>query len=359
MQNIDDLRNCIDEVDMQILELLDKRMDFVKKIGELKNSTGTAIYRPERERAIISRLGSAKTKNLSKNAIEAIFFEIFSVSRNLEKPQVVAFLGPFGTHTHQAAQSRFGAVSSYLPLSNIEAVFKELINGGAKYGVVPIENNTEGAVGVTLDCLRKYDSVKIVAEIYMDIHHSFASNCTDIGDIKTIFSHPQGYNQCRKFLDDHNLIGAEFIPTKSTALAAKTASQTPNSAAICSKIAANLYDLPIVFEKIEDNSANRTRFFVLSDFKNQKSEHDKTSILAKTDDRPGGLVELLQMFRNEGINLTKLESRPEKAKNFRYGFYIDFEGHIDDEKVKRVLEDAHKRGHEISWLGSYINGEIQ
>ena len=221
---------------------------------------------------------------------------------------------------------------------------------------MPIENNTEGAVGATLDCLRKYEGVKIVAEIYMDIHHCFASHCDDVSTVDQIFSHPQGYNQCLKFLDDHGLSGVKFTATKSTALAAQMAAATPHSAAICSKIAADLYGVPMMFQKIEDNSANRTRFFVLSDFKNQKSDRNKTSILAKTDDRPGGLVDFLQMFRNEGINLTKLESRPVKLRDFKSVFYIDFEGHVDDERVARVLQNAQKNGHEITWLGSYING---
>ncbi|ABK81923.1 prephenate dehydratase [Campylobacter fetus] len=357
MQSIDELRTKIDDIDDQILSLLNNRMRYVQKIGELKQSSKTAIYRPERERAILSRLESTKDNKLSKEAIEAIYLEIFAVSRNLEMPQKVAFLGPIGTYTHQAAESRFGAMSSYTALSSIEAVFRELDNKEAKYGVVPIENNTEGAVGITLDCLRKYENVKIVAEIYMDIHHSFVSMSENLKDIKKIYSHPQGYNQCRRFLDDHNLNEVTFIPTKSTAEAAFLASKEKDSAAICSKIAAHINNVPIVFDTIEDNLANRTRFFVLSDFKNGKSEHNKTSILAKTAHRPGGLVELLSMFKNEGINLTKLESRPIKQKDFQTVFYIDFEGHIDEENIKKVLELAAKNGHDITWLGSYINQE--
>ncbi|NLY03977.1 MAG: prephenate dehydratase [Campylobacter sp.] len=358
MQNIDNLRQSIDRVDSKILSLLDERMGYVKQIGELKNSSGASIYRPERERTIISRLTSSNLKHLNKKAIEAIYFEIFSVARNLEKPQVVAFLGPFGTFSHQAARARFGAVSSYTPLSTIEAVFTELLNGGAKYGVVPIENNTEGGVGATFDCLGEHNkSIKIVAEIYLDIHHCFISQHEDLKNIEKIYSHPQGYNQCLKFLEDHGLSDLEFIPTKSTALAAKMATTEPNSAAICSRIAADIYAVPVMFEKIEDNLANRTRFFILSDFKNAKSGHDKTSILAKTEHKPGALVELLEMFRNEGVNLTKLESRPVKKKEFGQNFYLDFEGHIDDESVKRVLANAKKEGHDIQWLGSYINGD--
>lgn len=357
--SIDDLRVSIDKIDDEILSLLNQRMEFVKKIGELKINSNTPIYRPEREKAILTRLKSNPQNTLSHKAIDAIYLEIFSVSRNLELPQKVAFLGPVGTYTHQAAQSRFGATSSYVAISSIEGVFRELSNKEAKYGVVPIENNTEGAVGATLDCLRKYENVKIVAEIYMDIHHSFASLSQNLSSINKIYSHPQGYNQCHNFLDDHTLTSVEFIPTKSTAQAALLASQDPNSAAICSKIAAYINKIPIMFEKIEDNLANKTRFFVLSDFKNIKSQCDKTSILALTAHRPGGLVELLNMFKDGGINLTKLESRPIKQKDFKTIFYIDFEGHIDDDNVNAVLKNASKNGHEITWLGSYLNQEGQ
>lgn len=356
MPNIDELRMLIDKIDDEILSLLNQRMEYVKNIGEIKLINRDSIYRPERENAILSRL-MQNNGLLSNEAIEAIFSEIFAVSRNIEMPQKIAFLGPIGTYTHQAARTKFGAMSYYIPLTTIEAVFKEINNGEAKYGVVPIENNTEGAVGVTLDCLAKYEKIKIVAEIYMDIHHSFVSLNENLKEIDRIYSHPQSYNQCHKFLDDHGLNDIAFIPTKSTAQAAAMASKDGNSAAICSKIAAKLNNIPIMFEKIEDNLANRTRFFVLSDFKNQKSNKDKTSILARASHRPGSLIELLSMFKNENINLTKLESRPIKQKDFNAVFYIDFEGHIDDEKVKKVLDMAKENKHKISWLGSYINQE--
>ncbi len=360
MQNLDELRDRIDTIDDEILSLLNKRMEFVKSIGELKNKNKTPIYRPEREKAIISRLVEQKHINLDKKAIEAIFYEIFSVSRNLEKAQNVAFLGPIGTHTHQAAKSRFGAISSYLPLSNIKSVFNALLNKEAKYGVVPIENNTEGVVGATLDCLKdNFEYIKIVGEIYMDIHHCFLSLNSDLKMIEKIYSHPQAYNQCKDFIEEHNLFDIAFIPTKSTAQATKFASSDPKSAAIASFISGEIYNVPVLFEKIEDNKFNRTRFFILSDYKNEKTQNNKTSILAKTDHKPGGLVELLSMFRNYGINLTRLESRPMKNKDFKTLFYIDFIGHIDDECVQDVLHLASKNGHEISWLGSYINGDLQ
>ncbi len=354
MQTIEAYRKEIDAIDDQILKLLNERMDLVKEIGKAKQTSGTAIYRPEREKEILDRLKSLNKGALNEKAIDAIFLEVFAVSRNLEFPEKIAFMGPEGSYTHQAAESRFGAMGGYIEVSSIEAVFHALENGEAKYGVVPVENNTAGAVGTTLDCLGKFSS-KIVAELYMDIHHSFATVCEDIKKIKRIYSHPQGYNQCRKFLEEHRLLGVEFIPTKSTAEAAQKAIHDNDSAAICSHIAAKLSNLPILFEKIEDNMANQTRFLILSDFKNKKGIRNKTSILAKTDDKPGGLVEFLQTFQDQKVNLTKIESRPTKEKGFQSIFYMDFEGHIDDENVQKVIEENKDR-YDIKWLGSYICG---
>lgn len=352
MDNLDVFRKQIDDIDDEILKLLNRRMKSVAQIGKAKQTSGSAIYRPEREKSILDRLKGLNDGMLNADAIDAIFLEIFATSRNLEMPEKVAFLGPEGSYTHQVAESRFGAMGNYIPLNSVEAVFNVLDKGEAKYGVVPIENNTEGAVGITLDCLGKFDSF-IVAETYMDIHHSFATTCENLKDIKKIYSHPQGYNQCRKFLEEHMLLDVEFVPTKSTAASAKKALDEPNSASICSHIAAKLYNLPILFSKIEDNLANRTRFLILSDFKNGKSEFNKTSILAKTEDRPGGLVKFLQSFEDQKVNMTKIESRPVKDSGFEAVFYLDFEGHIDDENVQKVLKD-NEGINEIKWLGSYV-----
>ncbi len=345
------LRKEIDSIDNEILRLLNKRMEIVKKVGELKNNTNAPIYRPEREREIIERLTKlSKEQNgiLGYEEIEAIFLEIFAISRTLERKERIAFLGPIGTYTHQAAESRFGANARYLPLLNIEAVFKSVANKESKYGVVPIENNTEGVVGITLDSLKKYN-VKIVAEICMDIHHSFASYQDDLSKIKRIYSHPQGYNQCINFLETHSLLDVEFVPTESTARAAQLAAEDKESGAICSKIAAKLYNVPLLFEKIEDNLANRTRFIVISDFKTQKSGNDKTSVIAKTSHKSGALFELLKKFKERDINLLKIESRPNKDDTFNTWFYIDFEGHIDDKKVQEIVDMEN-----MIWLGSYL-----
>lgn len=353
MQELENYRKNIDKLDEQILHLLNERMNTVKAIGKLKDKTQSTVYRPERERAIIKRLEKINSGLLTPKAIEAIYQEIFAVSRNLEKPQGVAYLGPEGSYTHQAAMSRFGAISSYVALASIEDVFKELANKEVNYAVVPIENNTAGAVGITLDCLSKYTELKIYAELYMDIHHSFVSLNKDLKAVKRIYSHPQGYNQCRSFLESHNLSEVEFIASKSTSNAAFLASKDEHSAAICSKIAAKLYNVPILFETIEDNAANRTRFLILSESKFPKTVGCKSSILAYTAHKPGSLSDLLSDFKQAGINLTRLESRPAKTKVFDYSFYIDFEGHIDDENVQKILT-KHK---DIMWLGSYLSGE--
>lgn len=356
--SLDELRVKIDEIDDKIADLLSARMEIVSKIGALKAKSGGSVYRPEREKAIITRLRSklANTK-VNEKGISAIFYEIFSLSRSLEGSEKIAFLGPLGTHSHEASMARFGSSAEFLPLSSIENVFKEINRGGAKFGVVPIENNTEGAIGVSLDCLRTYEDIKVTGEIYIDINHYLASASSDIKNIACIYSHPQAYAQCRGFLDAHGLGGVPFMPTSSTAHAAELAKSDKQSAAICSYCAAKMKELCIVYEKIQDNENNRTRFFVLSKNIGSPSGDDKTSILAFTQDKPGALFELLSIFKAENINITKLESRPAKQKSFRSLFYLDFEGHKDDEKVARALQKASASGHDVRVLGSYVKSE--
>ena len=359
MKTLDDCRLAIDSIDDEILTLLNKRMKVVERVGEIKNESGGAIYRPEREKAIIERLSqqsAAAGGILNKSAIEAIFLEIFAVSRNLELPERIAYLGPEGTFTHQAAESRFGAMSDYLSLGSIYSVFRTLEASRAKFGVVPIENSKDGIVGETLDLLAK-SSVKIVAELYMPIHASFATKARNLEDIKKIYSKDKGFGQCREFLSEHGLVNVEQIPVESTAKAAILAAEDPSAAAICSHIAAKLYGVPTMFENIEDEHDSSTRFVILSDFKNAPSGADKTSILVRLKDavEAGSLVHFLQDFDKENINLSKIESRPSRDKGgFGYWFYIDFYGHIDEERVQRVLS---KHGGEVTWLGSYVKGE--
>lgn len=350
--NLTHFREEIDAIDNKVLELLNKRMNVVKKIGEIKHKSGSSIYRPEREREILDRLNSLNSGYLNEKAIEAIYLEIFAVSRNIELPERVAFLGPEGSYTHQAAESRFGAMSEYLSMNTISSIFQTVESKRAKYGVVPIENNSDGVVGETLDLLGA-SNLNIVAELIMPIHHTFATKCDKLKDIKRIYSKDIAFGQCRNFLNGYNLESAERFPVESTAKAALLASKERDSAAICSHIAAKLYNLPMLFENIEDTHTNTTRFVIISDFHNKKSGNDKTSLFAKIShsDKPGALLCLLRDLHELNINMTKIESRPiEDAKDFSFWFFIDFEGHIDDENIEEIFK---KRKEELKWLGSY------
>jgi chorismate mutase/prephenate dehydratase len=360
MNTLEECRAKIDEIDNAMMELLNRRMTVVRRVGEIKHESKTAVYRPEREKEIIDRLSEISQNNsglLNRQAIEAIFLEIFAVARNLERPEKIAYLGPEGSFTHQAAESRFGAMSDYLSLGSIDAVFKTLQAGRAKFGVVPIENSRDGVVGETLDLLGK-GTVKIIAELYMPIHMAFVSKSDKLQYIKRIYSKDKGFGQCRDFLLEHGLDKIELIPVESTAKAAVLASKDVESAAICSHIAAKLYGIPTLFENIEDTHNNATRFFILSDFKNAPSGEDKTSILVRLKDaqESGALFRFLEDFNKANISLSKIESRPARDnEGFGYWFFIDFFGHIDEEAVQEIMT---KHTDEVTWLGSYVKGEL-
>jgi chorismate mutase/prephenate dehydratase len=344
------LRDTLDNIDDEILKLLNKRMETVHKVGELKAQSGGAIYRPERERAIIDRLykqSQDTNGSLNKVAIEALFLEIFAISRNLELPENVAYLGPDGSFTHQAAESRFGAMSAYLPIGSIKGVFREVANKKAKFGVIPVENSSNGIVSDTITCLDEYN-LKIIAEVMVDIHHTLATRCDSVKDIRKIYSKDIAFEQCHKFLEDFGLDDIELIPVESTAKAAKLAMTEPNSAAICSHVGAKMYNLPILFENIEDKGNNRTRFLIISDFDNGKSGDDKTSILVKLSNEAGALVRFLNDFDKANINLTKIKSHIVEGKST---FFIEFNAHKDQQKVKDIFN---KYKNEIKFLGSYV-----
>lgn len=347
---LDTLRKNIDDIDDQIIKLLNQRMEHVKSIGDLKRIKHEVIYRPEREKAILERLYQQEGL-LTRQAIDAIFLEIFAVSRNLELPEKIAFLGPMGSFTHQAAESRFGAMSEYLSFGSIRSVFEAVDTGKTRFGVVPIENNQEGIVSETLDLLEKLD-IKIAAEVPMAIHFSFATISEEVKSIKKIYSKDIAFRQCKTFIDDMYGEDIALVAVESTSKAAKLAASEKGAAAICSHIAAKASRLPILFENIEDSENNQTRFIIISKgFLNQKGKVDKTTILAKLSNQPGALADFLLEFHRANINLTKIESRPaKKQKTFKYWFLIDFEGHYDDEPVKMIFE---KYRSNIKLLGSY------
>lgn len=345
---LDELRQNIDKIDDTLLELYNQRMDLVHKVGELKNTTGAPIYRPEREQAILNRLKAKNKGKLTDVAIDALFLEMFAVSRNLELPEGVAYLGPEASFTHQAAESKFGALSAYLPIASIQGVFREVTKGTAKFGVVPIENSSSGIVSDTISSLDEYD-LKIIAEVVIDVHLSFATLSEDIKKINKIYSKDIAFGQCRMFMEDLGLNEIEHIPVESTAKAAKLALKDENAAAICPSVAAKLNNLPILFDNIEDDTSNRTRFFVISNFDNLPSGDDKTSLLVKLDNKPGSLVNFLNDFERSNINLMKIKSHIVEGKSI---FFIEFLGHKDDEKIKPILK---KHGDKIKVLGSYVH----
>jgi len=344
---LDELRVQIDRIDDTLLKLYNERMEYVHQVGELKNTTGAPIYRPEREQAILTRLKKQNKGKLTDEAIDALFLEMFAVARNMELPERVAYLGPEASFTHQAAETKFGAMSAYMPIASIKGVFREVNKGNAKFGVVPIENSSNGIVSDTINNLSLYD-LKIIAEVYIDIHHTLATTCNDIKEIKRIYSKDIAFGQCQNFLQDCGLDEVEHIPIESTAKAAKLAMEDPQSAAICADIAAKMYNLPILFKNIEDYDNNKTRFFIISNFDNLPSGNDKTSMLVRLSNRPGSLVEFLNDFEKSKINLTKIKSHIVKGKSI---FFIEFNGHKDDPEVQEILQKHHDA---IKVLGSYV-----
>ncbi len=347
---LDELRVKIDEVDNQLLELYNKRLEYVLKVGELKNSSNSPIYRPEREKEILERLkkiNREKGGKLSDEAIEALFLEMFSVARNYELAERVAYLGPEASFTHQAAEQKFGALGNYVPINTIKGVFREVSTGNAKFGVVPIENSFNGIVSDTIGCLSDYD-LKIVAEVVLDVHHVLASTVDNPKDIKRIYSKDIAFGQCKNFLEDFGLDDVEQIPVESTAKAAQLAKEESGSAAICAEVAAKMYDLPVMFKNIEDNGNNKTRFFIISDFENEPSGNDKTTILAKLPNRPGALVDFLLDFKAEHIDLTKIKSHIVGGVSI---FFLEFNGHKKDERIQNIFK---KHENSIKFLGSYV-----
>jgi len=352
---LEEIRTQIDQIDEALLKLLNERMKWVHEVGVIKRATKTVIYRPEREKFILDRMKKLNEGPLTPQAIEAIFLEIFAAARHYELPERVAYLGPEGSFTHQAAESRFGALGEYMTLPTIRSVFEAVETGRAKFGVIPIENNQEGIVYETVDLLNEMQ-VSIVSELKIPVHFTLATEAESPDKIKRIYSKDIAFRQCRGFLNKYfEQHTVEEIQVESTSKAAKLAGEDPESAAICSEIAAKLFSLPVLFKNIEDNNQNRTRFFILSkDFVNQPSGHDKTTIIVRLPDtdQPGVLASFLQDFKKAGINLTKIESRPYKGdEDFNFWFFIELLGYHEDDHFKKA---AKKYKNYIKVLGSYV-----
>ena len=351
MKKIDELRRKIDEIDEKLIELLNKRAEIVKEVIEIKEKEKKSVFDPSREKKIIERLINKNKGMLKPEDLKIIMESIFKIYRGMFREIKVAYLGPEGTFTHLAAMKKFGEKAKYIPVKTIDEVFREVEKKRVDYGVVPVENSIEGIVTHTLDVFLESD-LKIISEISLEIHHYLLSKENSMDKIKKIYSHPQAIAQCRNWIGE-NLPEAEIFETESTISAVKKVMKEKNAAAIASEIASSMYNLNIIAERIEDFRENITRFLVIgSDFA-EKTGNDKTSILFSIKDRVGALHDILSYFKEENINLTKIESRPSKKKAWEYVFFVDFIGHKDDINVKRALNNIEKVSVFLKILGSY------
>jgi chorismate mutase/prephenate dehydratase len=349
-RNLETLRKKIDHLDDRIVALLNERTELALEIGKLKSRKGGEVYSPDRESEIYYKLGKYENLLLPGSSLKAIYREIMSASLALERPLKIAYLGPEATFTHLASLSKFGSSVEYVSCTSISDVFTEVDKKRADYGVVPIENTTEGAVSHTLDMFIDSD-LKICSEIVFEISHNLMSNSA-LDHIRRVYSNPQVFGQCRLWLETH-LPRVELIETSTTTHAAKRASQEDGSAAIASKLAATLYNLKILAESIEDSPHNRTRFLVMARQIPKPTGNDKTSLVVSVKDRVGALSDLLEPIRAHEINMTKIESRPSKKKAWDYYFFIDMEGHMEEEPVKGTIAEVEEKVRFLKILGSY------
>ncbi|MBI4432487.1 MAG: prephenate dehydratase [Candidatus Omnitrophica bacterium] len=353
--SVEQLRKDIDSLDLKILALLNSRALACQKIGQIKAKEGQGVYAADREKEVLDRLKAANKGPITPQAIEAIYREIMSGSIHLEKPVSIAYLGPAFTYTHQAAQKKFGASVDYFPCTNISDVFAEVERGRCDYGVVPVENSTEGAINYTLDMF--IDSgLKICAELYLSISHHLLSNASSIKKINQVYSNPQAFAQCRLWLES-NLPGARLMPTTSTADAARYVAEHTQfkneTACIASILAAKEYRLNVLAKSIEDSANNTTRFIVISRAESKPTQNDRTSIVFEVKDRVGALHDILVPFQEARINLTKIESRPSKKKAWSYYFFVDFEGHNQEPRIQKALDVLQASCTFLKVLGSY------
>ena len=351
---LEKLRKGIDVLDEKIVKLLNERANVVVEIGKLKKEGKSPVYSPDREQKVFRRITKANKGPLSNKCLKAVYRELMSGSLALEKSLKAAYLGPPGTFTHMAAVSKFGSSIGYIPVKDIEGIFVEVANGRADCGVVPIENSIDGGVTDTLDMFMYYD-VKICAEIIMPIKQNLLANCRR-EEIQKVYSKPQVFSQCRKWLSN-NLPDAKLMDVASTTMAAKMASTEKNSAAIASMEAAELYKLDVVCSSIEDSHQNETRFLVLGKEYGKPTGNDRTSLMVGIMDRVGALYDMLKTFKDSGINLNKIESRPSKKKQWDYCFFIDFAGHCEEAPAKRALKELGTKCTDMVVLGSYPAAE--
>lgn len=347
-----ELRDSIDRIDLQIQQLVSERATCATKIAAIKSqSEDESFYRPEREAQILRNVVARNKGPLPNEEMTRIFREIISATLSIESPITVAFLGPAGTYTQDAAVKHFGRSVKTLSVDAIDDVFRTVESEVVQFGVVPIENSTEGVVTHTLDML--LDSpLQICGEVELRIHHHLLSQAQSLSAIERVLAHGQALSQCKHWLNA-KLPGVETIAVSSNAEAARRASEEQGTAAIAGRTAAELYGLSILGSDIEDSSVNTTRFLVLGKIKTEPSGEDKTSLLLSSKNRPGALYRLLEPLARHGVSMTRIESRPSRQGLWEYVFFVDIEGHARDERVAAVLAELDSEAAFLKLLGSY------
>jgi chorismate mutase/prephenate dehydratase len=348
-EDIGRLRDRIDEIDAKVLELVSERARCAHRIGELKG--GAVVYRPEREAQVLRRLRDLNAGPLPGESVEHLFKEVISACRALERTMRVAYLGPRGTYSEEAVRKQFGSHAEGEPCASIGEVFQRVESEGAGYGVVPIENSTEGGVGLTLDRLVS-TGLRICGEVLLPIHHCLLSKAGASTDVTRVYAHAQSLAQCNGWLARH-LPSAERIPCASNAEAARRASQEVGAAAIASRAAAELYEMAVLAANIEDQANNTTRFVVIGDQDVAPSGRDRTSVAMAAPNRPGALHELLGPLAEHNVSMSRFESRPSGTGLWEYVFFFDVEGHQQDTAVAAALAEVRARAAFVKILGSY------
>ncbi len=343
------LRDRIDAVDDQLLALANERADLAQRIGGLKGNG--PVYRPEREAQVLRRVVAANPGPLSAEAVVHLFTEVISACRSLEESMAVAFLGPRGTFSEEAAVKRFGGSVQGVPCASIDEVFRQVEGRQVSFGVVPVENSTDGAVGRTLDLLLA-TAAKVCGEVLLPVHQCLMSRAGDRAAVARVYAHSQSLGQCHEWLNQQ-LPRAERVPVVSNAEAARQASQEEGSAAVAGRAAAALYELNLLAENIEDNPNNTTRFVVIGHFDVPPSGQDKTSLVMSALNRPGAMHALLEPLARHGVSMTRMESRPSRTGMWEYVFFVDIEGHQRDPSVAAALQELGERASFLKILGSY------
>jgi chorismate mutase/prephenate dehydratase len=350
------IREKIDALDRRLVELLNERLALAAEIGRVKRNAGGQIYVAEREDAVLRKVTSQNNGPIRNEALRAIYREIMSAAIALEKPLVVAYLGPEASNTHAAALRKFGASVEYRPMATVSDIFTAVEKGDTDHAVIPIENSTEGSVREALDSFVESD-LKIVAQIYLEISHALIST-SPLERIERVFSKDQALAQCRHWLQ-RNLPDARLIDAPSTSRAVQLAKEDPGAAAVAGELAAEHYGVPVIARNIQDKADNTTRFFVLGRRPSGAvgNGKDVTSLLVSLGDEAashsGALLRMLMPLAERGINLSKIESRPSKKRPWDYFFFLDITGHHDEPRMREALAELRKFCPMVKWLGSY------